>query len=131
MDINQEIIEMSSEIGLINEFCLFVSTFFNLTNCTYPQCSLRIFNERLKQAVVESNNKYEDARNFFMQTCIQNPELFKSIHGVYKQDNIEEIASLLPLICMENYPIEECICRICLFYFFELILYELLAGTLL
>ena len=55
IDINQEIIEMSSQIGSIYEFCSFVTTCYNLTNCTYPQCTVRNFNDKLKQVVVETN----------------------------------------------------------------------------
>ena len=119
MDINQIIIELSSQIGSIQQFCSFVSTFCNLTNCTRPRCDIRSFNDKLKQVVVESTNNYVDARHFFVRTCVQNTELFKSVYSVYKKENIQEIASLLPLICMENYPTETCICKICLFIFWN------------
>ena len=115
MDVNQEIIVMSSQIGSVYEFGSFVTTFYDLTNWTYPQCNIRSFNNKV---VVESSRSYENARNFCMWTCIQNPELFKSIYAVYiKKVNTEEIASFLPLISIENYPIDKCICKICLFIF--------------
>ena len=119
MDINQIIIELSSQIGSMQQFCSLVNTFCNLTNSTCPRCGIRSFNDKLKQVVVESTNNYVDARHFFVRTCVQNTELFKSTYSVYKKENIQEIASLLPLICMENYPTETCICNICLFIFWN------------
>ena len=116
MDINRQIIELSSEIGSVQEFCSFVNTFYSLTKCTYPQCNIRSFNEILRQGVVFENNTDKESRCFFMQRCIQNPELFQSLYRLKENLHIEEIASLLPLICMENYPIDKCISKVCLLF---------------
>ena len=56
MDINQQIIELSSEIGSIQEFYLFVNTFYSLTKCTHPQCNIRCFAEILRQEIAFENN---------------------------------------------------------------------------
>ena len=45
MDINQQIIDLSSEIALIQEFCLFVNTFYTLPKCAHPQCNIKCFAE--------------------------------------------------------------------------------------
>ena len=45
MDINQQIIDLSSEIALIQEFCSFVNTFYTLPKCAHPQCNIKCFAE--------------------------------------------------------------------------------------
>ena len=35
VDINRQIIEVSAQIGSIQEFCSFVNTFYSLTKCTF------------------------------------------------------------------------------------------------
>ena len=66
MDINRQIIELSSQIDSIQEFCSFVNTFYNLTKCGYPQWNIRSFNEILRQEVVFENNTDKESRRFFM-----------------------------------------------------------------
>ena len=75
IDINRQIIELSSQIGSIQEFCSSVNTFYNLT-----QFNMRSFNEILSQEVVFKNNTDQESRRFFMRRCIQNPELFQSLY---------------------------------------------------
>ena len=117
MDINQQIIDLSSEIALIQEFCLFVNTFYSLTKCAHPQCNIRCFAEILQQEIVFENNIDTDIRCTFLIRCMKNIELFESLCRLKQNVKMKEIPSLLQLICTENCPIYMCICKECLFIF--------------
>ena len=115
VNINQQIIDLSSEIALIQEFCSFVKTFYSLTKCAHPQCNIRRFSKILKQEIVFENNIDEDIRHIFLIRCMANIELFES--RLKQNVQMEGIASLLQLICMECYPIQRCICKVCISIF--------------
>ena len=117
MDINQQIIDLSSEIALIQELCSFVNTFYSLTKCAHPQYNIRCFAEILQREIVFENNIDTDIRRTFLIQCMENTELFESLYRLKQNVQMKEIASLLQLICMENCPIYLCICKECLFIF--------------
>ena len=117
MDINQQIIDLSSEIALIQEFCSFVNTFYSLTKCAHLQCNIRCFAEILQQEIVLENNIDTDIRHIFLIRFMENIELSESLYRFKRNLRMEEIACLLQLICMECYPIHMCICRVCISIF--------------
>ena len=101
MDTFLQIIETSSQIGYIEKFCLLVNTYQNLAKCTHSQCAIKSSNDQLKKVVVDSDS-YENNRNSFLRTCKKNIEIFPLFYKLHCNENVEEVASLVPLICVEN-----------------------------
>ena len=60
-------------------------------------------------------DSYENIRNSFLRTCVENVDIFPAFYKLYDNENIEDIASLVPLICVEKYNLLKCICKIFLY----------------
>ena len=114
MDTFQQLIEITSQIVSIKKFCSLVNTYQKLTKFTYSQCPIKGFTDKLRKAVVESDS-YENTRNSFSRTCMQNIDTFPPFYKIYDNENIEEITSSVPLIFVEKYNLEKCICTVFLF----------------
>ena len=111
MDTFHQMIEISSQIGSIEKFCSLVNTYQKLTKCTYTQCAIKGFTDKLRTAVVERDS-YKNIRSSFLQTCMQNIDIFPPFYKIYNNENIQETAFSVPLISVEKYNLEKCTCKI-------------------
>ena len=97
MDKVQYVIKIAFQIGSVQEFCEFVETIHTVAKCTDSHCPTEVFNRKLNKTVFDENITYDDRRNFFLNVCKQNKNLFWSIYKLQQKgkENIEKINHLI------------------------------------
>ena len=85
MDKVQYVIKIAFQIGSVQEFCEFVETIHNVAKCTDSHCPTEVFNRKLNKTVFDENITYDDRRNFFLNVCKQNINLFWSIYKLQQR----------------------------------------------
>ena len=85
-----------------------------LTKYTSPHCTIKRFNDELEKILVESGS-YDDFRNSFLRTCMEHSNIFTALYKLSYHQNLGEVASLVPLIHLKKYNLEQCICRMFLY----------------
>ena len=93
----QKVIEISSQLGSIEEFCKFVDSFHSITKCTEPNCPVGNLGSKLKKEMFDENLSYDQRRNFFLKFCVENLSVFWSIYKLQQKgkENLESIEGLI------------------------------------
>lgn len=88
-----EVIEISSQLGAVQEICEFVERVHNIWKCTTPHCSIKLLNSKLCKAVFDETLDYDTCRNI----CVENATAFWCLFQLQKKvnENIERIVYLL------------------------------------
>ena len=76
----QKVIEISSQLSSILEFCKFVDSFHSITKCTKPNCPIGNLGSKLKKKMFDVNLSYNHRRNFFVKFCVGNLSVFWSMY---------------------------------------------------
>ena len=93
----QKVIEISSQLGSIQEFCKFVDSFHSITKCTEPNCPVGNLGSKLKKEMFDENLSYDHRRNFFVKFCVENLSVFWSMYKLQRKEkeNLQRIQQLI------------------------------------
>ena len=94
----QKVIDIASQLGLMQEFCESVDTVNAAAKCSESNCEINIFNSKLKKEIFNENLSYNDCRNFFLRHCVKNLNIFCTYMYKLQQkgkENLERINQLI------------------------------------
>ena len=99
MDSVEKIIEISSELGSIQDFCQFVDHIHKITACNDEGCLIQLFLTNLKRVLFNEEFSYEKRRTFFTFICIKNIPVFNAMYKLQLKgkDNVCEFYSTIKL----------------------------------
>ena len=64
-----EVIEISSQLGAIQEICEFVERVHNIWKCATPNCSIKLLNSKLCTVIFDETLDYDTCRNICMENA--------------------------------------------------------------
>ena len=77
----EKIFEVSSKVGIIQEFCEGVEEIHKITKCQNPDCPIESYATELRKVVFDPMVDYDVPRNFFITLLNKPPEAFWSIYS--------------------------------------------------
>ena len=93
----QKVIDIASQLGLMQEFCESVDTVHAVAKCSEPNCVINIFNFKSKKEIFNENLSYDDRRNFLLRHCVKNLNIFWAMYKLQRKEkgNLERINQLI------------------------------------
>ena len=93
----QKVIDIASQLGLMQEFCESVGTVHAVAKCSESNSEINIFNSKLKKEIFNENLSYNDRRNFFLRHCVKNLNIFWAMYKLQQKgkENLERINQLI------------------------------------
>lgn len=83
MDLFENLIDASSKLGSIQEFCEFTDDIRNAIGCDKPESDILNFLKPLKGVILNRHKDYDYRRNFYFSVC-KIPKRFKFYVSVEK-----------------------------------------------
>ena len=87
----EHILEVSSKLGSIQQFCEFCEEIHKITKCNNDDCSIGIYTNLIRN-VFNPELNYDYRRIFFVKKLVGYPKVFKSMFRLQNQ-GIEKVKS--------------------------------------
>ena len=86
-----------TEVGKIQEFCLFTENIHKIAKCTDENCEVDKFMKELHKNVFNEELSYDERRKFFVQHSMENVMAFNAMFNLQLKgkENIEKIEHLI------------------------------------
>ena len=79
MEIVENILEVSSKLGSIQQFCEFGEDTHKITKCNDDCCNIRIYNDLLRTTVFDPELDYDYRINFFVKNSVEYHKVYQSM----------------------------------------------------